>query len=114
MLASGWGLSKYALKEKSMIQSIPPMTESSPTPVHPGLTDRGRVEHIVDCPYCHQPFDLFGAPWCGHQDEELSKICPHCDRCLCDHPAYHEPHFWKPAPAGFQMRGFQRLFLLYL
>jgi hypothetical protein len=45
---------------------------------------------------------------------EPSKICPACRRCLCDHPAYQEPNFWKDAPAAFRQRGFQRLFLYYL
>jgi len=33
---------------------------------------------------------------------------------MCQHPAYQEPLFWKPAPPGFQQHGFQRLFLYYL
>jgi hypothetical protein len=70
--------------------------------------------HTVSCPYCHEAFDLFRAPWCAHQDVEPSKICPSCERCLCWHPAYGEPLFWKEAPTIFQEHGFRRLFLLYL
>jgi len=69
--------------------------------------------HLVICPYCTGEFDLFAASWCENT-EEPSKICPHCERCVCRHPAYAEPHFWKEAPVGFQRYGFRRLFLLYL
>ena len=77
----------------------------------PGLE---QVVHVVCCPYCGRRFDVLAAAWCGHQEGELSKICPSCWRCVCEHPAYAEPHFWKEAPAGFQRRGFRRLFLFYL
>ena len=70
--------------------------------------------HWIQCPYCRREFDLFAAPWCGDAEEEPSKICPHCGRCLCQHPAYAEPNFWKEAPRVFQRHGFQRLFLYYL
>lgn len=69
--------------------------------------------HVVVCPYCSGRFDVFGAAWCLHVDEP-SKVCPQCSRCLCEHPAYQEPHFWKDAPVAFQKQGFQRLFLYYL
>lgn len=72
------------------------------------------VVHRVCCPYCQTPFNLFTAAWCGHQDGQPSKRCPSCQRCLCRHPAYMEPHFWKEAPPAFQRRGFDRLFLFYL
>ena len=68
--------------------------------------------HWVICPYCIATFNLFAASWCWHT-EEPSKVCPHCGRCLCRHPAYSEPHFWKPAPVIFQRHGFERLFLFY-
>jgi hypothetical protein len=72
--------------------------------------------HLVCCPYCRAEFDLFAAPWCEHQGAAIdaSKTCPRCRRCLCGHPAYAEPLFWKEAPAAFRERGFQRLFLFYL
>jgi hypothetical protein len=76
-------------------------------------TSRPAPCHLVVCLYCAHPFDLFAASWCAH-DHEPSKLCPSCQRCLCDHPAYREPHFWKPAPMGFQYRGFRRLFLFYV
>ena len=69
--------------------------------------------HTVICPWCTQQFDLFAAPWCKHI-KEPSKRCPHCERCMCEHSAYREPHFWKRAPLAFQRHGFERLFLLYL
>ena len=69
--------------------------------------------HLVICPYCRKEFDLFAARWCEHV-QMPSKNCPHCERCVCAHPAYQEPHFWKEAPLGFQRQGFDRLFLLYL
>jgi predicted amidophosphoribosyltransferase len=72
-----------------------------------------RPGHSVVCPYCTQQFDIFAAAWCTHA-EERSKVCPECQRCLCDHPAYREQHFWKEAPLVFQREGFQRLFLFYL
>ena len=72
------------------------------------------VPHPVRCPYCASEFDLFAVSWCEHWQLQASKICPHCVGCLCGHPAYSEPHFWKPAPAAFQKEGFQRLFLFYL
>ena len=72
------------------------------------------VLHPVCCPYCATEFDLFAAAWCEHWETDASKICPHCTRCLCAHPAYSEPHFWKEAPHGFQQQGFRRLFLFYL
>lgn len=79
-----------------------------------GAADRGAAAaHTVVCPYCATPFDLFDAAWCAHVNEP-SKVCPRCDRCLCQHPAYQEPHFWKEAPLAFQRHGFQRLFLYYL
>ena len=73
-----------------------------------------RVRHPVRCPYCANEFDLFAACWCEHQQGEASKVCPSCRRCVCQHPAYLEPLFWKDAPAGFQQQGFRRLFLFYL
>lgn len=72
------------------------------------------VQHFVCCPYCRGQFDLFAASWCEHQEADASKLCPSCVRCLCNHPAYIEPHFWKEASAGFQQQGFRRLFLYYL
>jgi hypothetical protein len=70
--------------------------------------------HLVCCPYCQRRFNLFAASWCSHEPGQPSKICPACARCLCQHPAYLEPHFWKAAPQAFQQRGFDRLFLFYL
>jgi len=72
------------------------------------------VRHPVCCRYCQSRFDLFAAAWCTHRGGQPSKTCPACMRCLCDHPAYGEPHFWRSAPPGFQQRGFQQLFLFYL
>ena len=80
---------------------------------HPTRKESAAV-HLVCCPYCQERFDLFAATWCAHNDTQPSKICPCCDRCMCEHPAYLEPHFWKPAPSAFQQRGFDRLFLFYL
>jgi hypothetical protein len=75
-----------------------------------------RDVHTVSCPYCGTDFDLFSATWCEHlgTDREPSKLCPSCRRCLCEHPAYGEPHFWKEAPRAFQAKGFRQLFLFYL
>jgi hypothetical protein len=70
--------------------------------------------HLACCAYCARQFDLFAAAWCTHQETDASKLCPHCRRCLCEHPAYAEPHFWKDAPPAFQHHGFRRLFLFYL
>jgi hypothetical protein len=70
--------------------------------------------HRVSCPYCNTRFDLFAATWCEHLENEPSKVCPGCRRCLCGHPAYAEPLFWKDAPAAFQAEGFRRLFLFYI
>ena len=70
--------------------------------------------HVVRCPCCHTEFELFEAVWCAHVDREPSKLCPTCGRCVCEHPAYAEPHFWKDAPMAFRAEGFQRLFLFYL
>ena len=70
--------------------------------------------HIVSCPYCVNRFDLFAAAWCADDVQEPSKLCPACGRCLCRHPQYGEPHFWKDAPSIFRRHGFRRLFLLYL
>jgi len=72
------------------------------------------IHRLMPCPNCWRQFDLFAAQWCAHRDYEPSKICPHCQRCLCEHPAYREPRFWRPAPSVFQKRGFRRLFLLYV
>jgi len=84
------------------------------------MTQRGRIDrlpptahHPVAGTYCANPFDLFAASWCLDA-EEPSKVCPHCQRCMCHHPAYWEPHFWKQALPRFQRQGFQRLFLYYL
>ncbi len=73
-----------------------------------------RASHCVPCPLCQQEFDLFAATWCAHPQGEPSKICPSCRECLCEHPAYLEPNFWKDAPLAFRQQGFQRLFLFYL
>jgi hypothetical protein len=73
-----------------------------------------RAEHFIRCPHCGDRFNLFAAVWCAHQDDESSKMCPSCGRCVCEHPAYAEPHFWKDAPEVFQQHGFRRLFLFYL
>lgn len=79
-------------------------------------SDHQRREHHVRCVYCTIDFDLFREAWCEHQggSRTASKTCPGCGRCLCDHPAYDEPLFWTEAPAAFQERGFERLFILYL
>lgn len=88
-------------------------TVGRPTPSNGHrLTDPASC--LVCCPYCVQQFELFAASWCEHQAGEASKVCLSCRRCLCDHPAYTEPHFWKDAPAAFQRQGFRRLFLFYL
>ncbi len=71
-----------------------------------------RRTHVILCPLCTKWFDLFAAAWCTHA--QPSKRCPHCNRCVCEHPAYEQPHFWKEAPAAFQREGFRRLFLYYL
>jgi hypothetical protein len=73
-----------------------------------------KVSHRVPCPLCRHEFDLFAATWCSHLDGEPSKLCPSCQQCLCEHPAYLEPNFWKDAPLAFRQQGFQRLFLFYL
>jgi hypothetical protein len=73
-----------------------------------------RGSHVLPCPNCRDDFDLFAAPWCGHMKRHPSKLCPNCSDCLCHHPCYHEPGFWKDAPAAFRANGFERLFLLYL
>lgn len=83
----------------------------------PGDHRLTRRAHLVRCPYCAGEFDLFAAAWCEHQGgggPAASKRCPGCGRCMCAHPAYAEPLFWKEAPAAFQERGFERLFLFYL
>ena len=77
-------------------------------------TRADQAVHLVCCPYCRTRFDLFAAAWCEHQGVELSKLCPSCRRCVCEHPAYAEPLFWKDAPTAFQKRGFRRLFMFYL
>ena len=74
----------------------------------------GAETHVVHCPYCQTEFELFAAVWCEHLDGEPSKLCPACRRCVCEHPAYAEPHFWKEAPTAFRAEGFRRLFLFYL
>ncbi len=76
------------------------------------MDNMGKRRHVILCPVCTQRFDLFTATWCTHP--EPSKVCPHCDHCVCEHPAYQEPLFWKEAPLGFKREGFQRLFLYYL
>lgn len=68
--------------------------------------------HIVRCPSCSEPFDLFDSVWCGHANP--SKRCPHCGDCVCGDPGYEEPRLWKEAPPAFRKRGFQRLFVRYL
>jgi predicted amidophosphoribosyltransferase len=78
-----------------------------------GIATRMMPVHVVVCPYCAREFELFGAAWCRDEGEP-SKVCAHCGRCLCRHPPYQEPHFWKDAPLAFQRQGFQRLFLFYL
>ena len=88
------------------------------------LTDRGHAmnhydpalqDHSVGCIYCQGVFDLFGATWCNHTGSpHLSKMCPHCAHCLCDHPMYGNTDMWKDAPAAFQRQGFRKLFVLYL
>jgi predicted amidophosphoribosyltransferase len=81
-------------------------------PTREGAMKRGNP-HSIQCPYCAHRFDLFSARWCPHL-REPSKICPNCARCLCEHPAYRNPHYWSDAPLGFRRRGFQRLFLFYV
>ena len=73
---------------------------------------RGAPIHMILCTYCGRAFDLFAAVWCEHKVEP-SKVCAHCLNCLCLHPAYPEPHFWKEPPQVFRNQGFQRLFLYY-
>lgn len=66
--------------------------------------------HMIVCPLCAKRFDLFAASWCIHVEWAASKVCPHCRRCLCQHPAYQEPHFWKEAPLSF--KGMSRSLLI--
>lgn len=89
-------------------------SSSSPIAAFSTVRDLYGEPHLVCCPYCARQFDLFAAAWCTHQEAEASKVCPQCRRCMCEHPAYAEPHFWKDAPPAFQRHGFQRLFLYYL
>lgn len=83
-------------------------------PTGPVARKPAAVVHPVRCHYCRKSFDLFSAPWCSHAVPQQSKRCPHCARCLCEHPSYVEPRFWNDAPAVFRDRGFTRLFLFYL
>lgn len=80
----------------------------------PNAAIRRGSAHLLPCPMCHQTFDLFAATWCAHFDRDPSKVCPHCQSCSCEHPAYGEPGFWREAPEAFRDNGFERLFLLYL
>ena len=76
---------------------------------------RGHERHLVRCLYCREAFDLFAAPWCGHGGTtHPSKRCLHCGRCLCQHPSYADPSFWKEARPAFKRNGFRQLFLLYV
>jgi uncharacterized Zn-finger protein len=79
-----------------------------------GFGYSGGMSHEVRCPFCSARFDLFEAAWCEHADEESSKVCPHCQSCLCRLPDYKEPHLWKQAPLAFRRRGFRRIFVRYL
>ena len=87
---------------------------TSPLAAFSAARDLRGEPHLVCCPYCARQFDLFAASWCTHQEADASKMCPHCRRCMCEHPAYAEEHFWKDAPVVFQQHGFRRLFLFYL
>ncbi len=80
----------------------------------PDYVTRQGSKHRIPCPGCHREFDLFSAPWCGHMHSEPSKLCPHCEACSCEHPAYGEPGFWKEPSPTFRANGFERLFILYL
>jgi hypothetical protein len=83
--------------------------------MYQGVANGSRgVVHLVRCPYCRTEFDLFAATWCEHVERVPSKLCPLCRRCVCEHPAYAEPLFWKDAPRAFRDRDFERLFLFYL
>jgi hypothetical protein len=72
------------------------------------------VAHIVRCPRCGTEFDLVVVPWCGCDRGHPSKICPHCERCLCDHPDYGRAALWRDAPAALRTVGFDKLFIYYL
>jgi hypothetical protein len=72
------------------------------------------ASHPVRCPRCAAPFDLLAAPWCGCTRGHPSKICPSCERCLCDHPDYDRPALWRDPPAALRTRGFEKLFIHYL
>ena len=83
--------------------------------IAPDVLDTGRpFRHVVSCPYCITPFDLFAAQWCPHEGEQRSKLCPRCARCVCDLPAYRDERSWVDAPAAFRRRGFGRLFIGYI
>lgn len=69
--------------------------------------------HRVQCLSCLREFELLSAAWCAHT-EEPSKICPYCERCVCDHADYRDPRLWVEAPVRFRQRGFRRLFAHYL
>jgi hypothetical protein len=70
--------------------------------------------HAVVCPLCGKDFELLSAPWCGCDRGHPSKICPRCERCLCQHPDYQRPSLWRDAPAALRARGFERLFVYYV
>ena len=53
------------------------------------------------------------AGWCGCGRGHPSKICPGCERCLCDHPEYDRPALWREAPPALRVAGFEKLFVAH-
>ncbi len=72
--------------------------------------------HYVLCRYCEREFDLICADWCscGVGTRRPSKVCPHCNLCICLHPDYANDALWGDPPRFLKEHGFEKLFYLYL
>lgn len=75
-----------------------------------------RRSHFVHCYHCGKEFNLIAAEWCGCDlpDSHPSKVCPHCERCICLYPGYFNDSLWSEAPLFLKRHGFTKLFYLYL
>ena len=66
------------------------------------------TKDIVKCWNCKEEFDLVKSDWCDCDYPTQTKICPHCQNCLCANPELRYEDFTE-APEILKAEGFAEL-----